>query len=395
MGRHCDYSVTERDNNGEGERVTKRVDVIALGLGAMGSAAAYHLARRGHRVLGLDRFERGHTYGSSHGKSRIIRQAYYQAPYYVPMAKRSYELWRELETDSGRSLLTITGGLNIGTADGRMVGGALASARSYGLHHELLSPNELAERFPGFRLSDDLVALYEPEAGYLQPEESVFAQLDLAASHGADLRHGEAARSWSVDGDGVRVETARGSYAADYLVLAAGPWTSKLLQGLDLPLEVVRIVNVHFEPATPERFLPDRCPVHLWLVPEGHFYGFPHIPGQGLKLGRHWGEVVDPDAIRRDAGEAELDPFWRLLTRYMPGSAGKVIETLTCLYTNTPDQDFIIDWHPEHRQVLCCCGFSGHGFKFAPAIGELLADLIERREPHVPTDFMSIDRFLP
>jgi sarcosine oxidase len=338
-----------------------RADAIVVGLGAMGSAAAWFLARSGLSVIGLDRFSARHAFGSSHGKSRIIRQAYYQAPHYVPMVQRAYDLWRELESGTGRSLMRLTGGLNIGLSGERMVQGALESATRYDLRHELLSPDEVAARFPGFRLSEDLVAVYEPEAGILQPEESVAAQTDLARRAGADLRFEEGATSWSVDGDGVRVVTGRGEYLADYLVLAAGPWTSKLIGDLRLPLDVMRIVNLHFEPDDPERFLPERCPVHLWLVPEGHFYGFPNIPGEGLKLGRHWGESCDPDDVERDVSDEEIEPFRRLLDRYMPGAAGRATETLTCLYTNTPDRDFIIDWHRGIGRCSAAAGSPGTG----------------------------------
>jgi sarcosine oxidase len=369
-------------------------DAIVIGLGAMGSAAAYHLARRGGRVLGLDAHPRGHARGSSHGRSRIIREAYFEAPAYVPLVQRAYALWRELEAESGRPLLTITGGLNIGRPESDFVGGALASARRHGLPYEELTAPEVTARFLGFRPTEDLVAVYEPNAGILDPEACVGAHLDLAARHGTELRHGEPARRWDADGAGVRVETERGVYHAGRLVIAAGPWAGELLAGLGLPLEVWRIVNAHFEPARPELFGPDRCPIYLWQVPEGDYYGFPNLPGQGVKIGRHdVGEVCTPHTIRRSVDEAEVAMLRAMLDRYLPGAAGAVKWTLTCMYTNTPDRHFVLDRHPAHPQVAYGCGFSGHGFKFASAIGEVLADLALDGATRQPIGFLAASRF--
>jgi sarcosine oxidase len=369
-------------------------DAIVLGLGGMGSAAAYHLARRGHRVLGLDAHPRGHREGSSHGHSRIIREAYFEAPEYVPLVRRSYALWRELEPESGRQLLSIVGGLNIGRPDGELVSGALASVRKCDIPHEYLTPDELSARFPGFRLADDMVGLYEASAGILQPEECVAAHLDRAAEHGAELRHGEPVRRWRAKGAGVQVETDGGAYGGARLVIAAGPWASEVLGALQIPLEVVRKVNVHFEPTRPQLFAPDQCPVYIWDVPEGQYFGFPNLPGQGVKVGRHdGGEVCTPRTIRRDVDRDEIEELRTAFDRYMPGVTGDVKSTLTCMYTNTPDRDFVVDRHPDHPQIVYACGFSGHGFKFASVMGETLADLaIEGHTAH-PVDFLSTHRF--
>ena len=220
------------------------------------------------------------------------------------------------------------------------------------------------------------------------------AHLDLAARHGAELRHGEPARRWDADGAGVRVETERGVYHAGRLVVTTGPWAGELLAGLGLPLEVWRIVNAHFEPARPELFGPERCPIYLWQVPEGDYYGFPNLPGQGVKLGRHdIGEVCTPHTIRRGVDEAEVAMLRAMLDRYLPGAAGAVKWTLTCMYTNTPDRDFVLDRHPAHPQVAYGCGFSGHGFKFASAIGEVLADLALDGAARQPIGFLAASRF--
>jgi len=369
-------------------------DVIVIGLGAMGSATAYHAARRGKRVLGLDAYPRGHKNGSSHGTTRIIREAYQEAPEYVPLVQRAYALWRELEAESGRSLLTITGGLNIGAPESAFVAGARTSARLHHLPYEELSNTEVAARFPGFRLPDGIGAVYEPTAGFLQPEECVFAHLDLAARHGAEIHHSEPTIRWSADGDRVSVETEQRVYTASQLVITAGPWAGEVLNDLGLPLRVQRIVNVHFAPTAPETFAPERCPIYLMQVTEGDYYGFPALPGQGVKIGRHdIGEVCTPATIRRDVDPEEIAMLRDVLDRYMPGAAGALLWSLTCMYTNTPDHHFILDRHPAHANVVYGCGFSGHGFKFASAIGEVMADLALDGVTRHNIGFLSAARF--
>jgi sarcosine oxidase len=376
--------------------MSERYDVVVLGLGAMGSASAYHLARRGRRVLGLDAFPRGHTQGSSHGRSRIIREAYHESPEYVPLVQRAYALWRDLEGESGRALLRITGGVNAGDPASAEVTGVVASARRHGLPYEVLTPEETAGRFPGIRLGDGHVAVYQPTTGLLDPEACVGAHLDGAARAGADLRHAEPVRRWAPDGAGVRVETDTGTYTADRLVLTAGPWAGDLLTLVRPLLTVWRVVNVHFEPARPDLFAVERCPVIGLTVPEGHYYGVPALPGQGFKFGRHdTGEVCTPQTVRRTVDPEEVEALRTILDRYLPGAAGDVKWTLTCLYTNSPDRHFILDRHPEHPQVVYACGFSGHGFKFSSVIGEILADLaVEGRTGH-PIGFLSRERFVP
>lgn len=370
-------------------------DVIVIGLGGMGSAAAAHLAKRGQRVLGLEQFGRLHANGSSHGQSRIIREAYFEALEYVPLLRRSYALWRELEAESGDAdLLTITGGLNIGTSDSEFVTGSLASAELHGLECEYLNHREVTDRFPDFNLTDDLVAVYEPNAGFLKPEECIGAHLEVAARHGAELRFDEIVTSWTPDGDGVRIGTAAGSYSANRLVIAAGPWAGRMLADLGLPLTVRRIVNAHFEPSSPELYAPDRCPVYLFQVPEGDYYGFPALFGNGVKIGRHdGGEITSPQTIRRDIDAAEIAMLREVLARYLPGAVGPVVHSLTCMYTDTPDAHFILDRHPTLHQIVYGCGFSGHGFKFASVIGEVLADLALDGASRHDIDFLSASRF--
>jgi sarcosine oxidase len=372
-----------------------RFDALVVGLGGMGSAAAYHLARRGLRVAGFDAFRRGHAQGSSHGRSRIIRKAYYEAPEYVPLVLRAYELWRELEAATGRELLTITGGLMIGAPTSELVRGALASARRHGLAHEQLDAAQVHARFPAFRLPDDLVGVFEPDAGVLRPEACVDAHLALAERLGAELHEGEPVRAWSFDAHGVGVETERGRYAAERLVVTPGPWAPHLLAELGLPLRVRRVVNVHFEPEPDARFGPERCPIYLWEVPEGVYYGFPALPGEGVKFGRHdAGETTTPETIRRQVDPEEVEALRRVLDRYLPGAGGPTLWTLTCMYTLTPDQHFVLDHHPASGRVVFGCGFSGHGFKFASAIGEALADLATDGRSELPIGFLAAGRLL-
>jgi sarcosine oxidase len=368
-------------------------EVIVIGLGAMGSATVAHLAERGVRALGLDSYPPVHSFGSSHGGSRIIREAYFEAPDYVPLVQRSYDQWRQLEAVTGRNLLRITGGLCFGPPDEQLVVGAQRSAEIHNLPYERLSPDQVTTRFPGFTLPENMVAIYEPHAGILDPEGGVAAHLHIAATCGADLHYEEAVLRWSADGAGVRVETAAGSYSAGHLIITAGPWAGQVLEELHLPLEVQRIVNVYFEPERLEHFTPDQCPIYLFHVPEGLYYGFPYLQGQGLKAGRHdGGEVCTPQTIRRTVDEQEVAMLRAALNQYMPGSAGRALKTATCMYTMTPDEHFILDHHPSHPQVVFGAGFSGHGYKFAPVIGEILADLALDGSTDYNIKFLSLSR---
>lgn len=357
-----------------------RYDAIVVGLGAMGSAAAFHLARRGARVLGVDRFTPPHPWGSSHGRSRIIREAYFEDPLYVPLVRRAYELWDELEAASGQRILVKTGGLMLGPPDGTVVAGALASAREHGLPFEELSAAEVMRRFPGFRPTVDMVGVWEPRAGYLVPERAIEAHLALAARHGAELRTGERVVRWEAGGDGVTVTTDHGTtYAARRLVLAAGAWMRKLLgPALDLPLIVERNVLHWFRPARDTGlYAPERFPIFLCEYAPGlTWYGFPDA-GDGVKAAlHHQGERgADPDALRREVAPEEVAYVRALLRTFMPAADGPLLESAVCMYTNTPDEHFVVDTHPAHPEVVIASPCSGHGFKFSSAIGELLASL--------------------
>lgn len=375
-------------------------DAIILGLGGMGSAVAYHLAARGKRVLGLDQFTPPHDRGSSHGQSRVIRQAYFEDPAYVPLLLRAYELWRQLERDTGQNLLTITGGLMLGTRESSVVAGSLRSAREHGLPHELLDAGDIGKRFPQFAPAPGTVALFEKKAGALRPELAVQAQLELAARHGATLSFNEEVTAWKVSGDGVRVTTARGSYEAGQLVIAAGRWLSKLLPDLALPLHVERQVQFWFEPKGGVRsFLPDRFPIWIWETEDGaHPYGLPALDGAsgGVKFALHHGgknPTCTLETIDRTVSEDEIVAARRCITPRLPALNGRCLRAVTCLYTNTPDGHFLIDRHPVHPQVLIVSPCSGHGFKFCPVVGEVVADLIERKTSRHDIELFRLKRF--
>ena len=357
-------------------------DVIVVGLGGMGSAAAYHLARRGQRVLGLERFTPAHDRGSSHGRSRVIRQAYFEDPAYVPLVLRAYELWREAEQATGRDLLLITGALMIGTPDSEVVAGSLRSAREWGLDHELLDAGDLRKRYPVFAPPDDTVALYEAEAGVLRPEDAVAAHLRLAAEAGAALRFEEPILGWDADssGDGVTVTTGQGVERAGRLVVCPGAWAPELLAGLGVPLVVERQLQFWFQPSgEQEAFLPGRYPVWVWDGGgDGQPYSLPAIDGLegGVKAAwfRH-GKPCTADTLDRTVSAVEVGEMAETLRARVPLLPGRFLRAVACMYTNTPDQHFVVTLHPAHPQVAVACGFSGHGFKFAPVIGEILADL--------------------
>ncbi len=357
-------------------------DVIVAGLGAMGSAAAHQLAARGQRVLGLEQYTEAHDRGSSHGGSRIIRMTLYKERGYVRLLHRAFELWRQLERHSGEPLLTITGGLAMGRPDHSVIEGGLRSAEEFGIAHEQLDPGEIRRRFPPFAPTPDMVGVYEPGAGFLHPEAAVRASLGQAARHGADLRFNEPVLRWEAlpSGDRVRVVTPAGVYEAARLVLTPGAWALGAAARLELPFAIARVVMFWFDPVggtTP--FLPDRFPIHV-CIPHGgeRFYGFPAHDGPrgGAKVA--FSLVMSPctpETIDRRVGDAEIEQMRAHLAQCLPTLAGPCIAAKTCLYTNTPDLNFVIGTHPAAPQCAVAAGFSGHGFKFASVVGEILADL--------------------
>jgi sarcosine oxidase len=355
-------------------------DVIVVGLGGMGSAAACHLAARGRRVLGLERHGPAHDLGASHGGSRITRQSYFEDPAYVPLLLRAYELWEALERDSGRDLMDLCGGLMLGAPDSRTVTGSRLSSERWGLPHEMLDAAEIRRRFPNLAPEPHEIGLYERKAGLVRPEETVRAHLGLAAASGADLRFEEPVQSWSAGADGVEVRTARGTYAAGALVVCPGPWAPQLLADLGIGFTVERQVQFWFQPAGGvEAYLPDRQPIYIWEREPGvQAYGFPALDGPdgGVKVAFfRRGETTTPETIDRSVRAEEIAFIAEYFRSRVPGATDRYLRGKTCLYTNTADEHFVIARHPAHERVTVACGFSGHGFKFVPVVGEILADL--------------------
>ncbi len=371
-----------------------RYDVVILGVGGMGSAALFELARRGRRVLGLERFAPGHDRGSSHGQTRVIRKAYYEHPDYVPLLCRAYERWYDLEQRCGRRLFVECGCLSIGSPNGEVVPGVRRAAERHGLPVEPLTADDLRRRFPAFRFGDDVTAVLERDAGFLYVEECVRAHADEARRLGADLRAEEPAVSWEATPGGVLVRTAKGTYAADRLVITAGAWSGRVLADLGLPLKVLRKVLLWFDTADPAALRRDIFPIYMAETPNGFYYGFPVIDGLGHKVARHdGGAVADPAALDRAVSDADAADCRVFLRAHLPAAAGALRDGRACMYTVTPDHHFVIDRHPAWPHVVIAAGFSGHGFKFASVVGEVLADLAETGRSALPIGMFRLDRF--
>ncbi|MBI1370850.1 MAG: N-methyl-L-tryptophan oxidase [Planctomycetes bacterium] len=372
-------------------------EVIVLGVGAMGSSTCYELARRGIRTLGLEQFPIAHTLGSTTGHTRLIRQAYYEHPDYVPLLLRAYERWADLEAASGRKLLHITGGIYMGPPDRPFIAGSLAAARQFKLPHELLTHEQLAARYPMFTLPADHVGLFEPMCGALLCENIIETYARLAQEHGATIHDNTPVLDWTGDANGVTVRTSERTFHADKLIVTAGAWSSKLLADLNLPLRVTRQILGWTQPPEVETFKIGRFP--CWAIENeagnGLYYGFPQMPGDtGVKSAHHHhGSTTTPDTIDRQTHDADADDFLPALRRYVPSLVGPVRQMKTCMYTLSSDEHFIIDQHPHHERVTFAAGFSGHGFKFASVMGEALADLAMRDATELPIGFLSLKRF--
>jgi sarcosine oxidase len=357
-------------------------DVVVVGLGAMGSAALHHLARRGKRVLGVERYAPGHDRGSSHGETRIIRLGYFEHPSYVPLLRRAYKLWRELEEAAGRALLHITGIAEIGPPNSALIKGTLACAQMHGLRHEVLAAADLMRRLPVFRVPPDYAAVLQPDGGILQAEASIAAQLALATEAGAELHSGETVRAVEPRAGHVRIVTDRGNIDAGAAIIAAGPWVRSLLPGLAARLRVTREVMGWFETTDARLFSSSRLPVFIIESRHGMHYGIP--PRETIHLGikvakhHHRSETVDPDGYDRTVSAEDEALIRAALADHLPAANGRLLTAKTCLYTMTPDGHFLIDRLPGAPNIIVASPCSGHGFKFAPVIGEILADLAIR-----------------
>jgi sarcosine oxidase len=371
-------------------------DVIVVGVGAMGSATLAELAARGARVLGLERAGIPNESGSSHGVHRIIRLAYFEDPRYVPILRRAYERWRALEARAGERLLVVTGGIDAGAPESRTVSGSLASCRAHDLPHEVLESEQLSRRHPGIRLPTGMRAVAQPDAGFVMSERAIAAYAASALADGAELHGHEPALAWEPDGDGVVVRTRLGRYRGRRLVISAGAWAATLvpaLRGLAVP---ERQVLRWSQPRQPRHYAVGAFPVFNLDAPEGHLYGFPvyGVPGFKHGLYHHRREVVDPDAWdRTHVDEADEALLRDATARYFPGAEGPTLSLKTCLFTNTPDEHFVVDRHPGLPQVVVASPCSGHGFKFASAIGEIVADLALDGGSRFDLSMFRIDRF--
>jgi len=370
-------------------------DVIVLGCGAVGGGALHHLARRGLKVLGLERFAPPHDRGSSHGRTRMIRQAYFEHADYVPLVLRAYEEWAELEAAAGRTLYRETGLLEIGPPTGCVVPGVLSAAKRHGLAVDELSPDDIARRFPGFQVPAGMVGVFERRAGFLHVEDGVRAQLEQAAQAGATLHANEAATTWRVEGANVVVETDRGRYEAARLVITAGPWAGQLLADLRVPLVVRRKLQYWFAPRGDAYRADDGTPAFLYETADGVFYGFPVSGPEGMKCAEHSGgaTMADPLQQNRDVDTATLARVERFIDACLPELSTTLVDHAPCMYTMSPDEHFLVDVHPQYPQVSFAAGLSGHGFKFAPVLGAALADLATTGRTALPIDFLSVKRF--
>ncbi|MCY4536207.1 MAG: N-methyl-L-tryptophan oxidase [Bryobacterales bacterium] len=368
-------------------------DAIVVGLGGMGSATLYHLARSGHRVLGLEQFEIGHAMGSSHGSTRIIRLAYSEGPEYVPLLQAAYRNWRELECASelDEPLLHVTGGLDIGPAGSWIVEGSKQSCLEHGLDFEELDAGEVNRRFGGYRLPDSMVAIYQPDGGYVLSEAAIHAHIEGAIGAGASVRSGLEVIGWERHRSGLRVETSEAAFEAKRLVVTAGPWIGKLCSSLRPYCQPERQVMLWTAPLAPERFRPANFPVFSIESPLGRFYGFPDHCDQGFKIGKCYHlrqRVQDPGAMDRTCHPEDEALLREGITSYFPEADGPTRRTAACIFTNTPDGHFILDRLPDDGDVFVAAGFSGHGYKFCSVIGKLMAEFCQDRSPE-----WDIDRF--
>ena len=370
-------------------------DVAVLGVGGMGSAAAYQLARRGLSVVAIERHTPGHDHGSSHGLSRIIRLAYFEHPSYVPLLRRAFTLWRELEDESGERLLHVTGAIDAGLPESRVFEGSLESCRVHGLRHEVLSADQVNQRFPGYHLPAGFSAVFQPDGGFLEPEKSIRACAKLASAHGAQIRTGSTARVWSRTTDGVVVHLDDGDVIARQLVVCAGAWTAALVPSLAPLLRPERQVVGWFEVRESASFEPERFPVFVMTTAAGTFYGFPEYGVPGFKIGKyhHRSEAVDPDNVNRVVDSSDEAVLRECVESVFPGANGSMLRASTCIFTNTPDEHFIIDRLQDAPEVLVVSACSGHGFKFCSVIGEIVADLVTAGSTRHDLSLFKLDRF--
>lgn len=372
-------------------------DVVVLGVGGMGAAVCQQLARNGARVLGLEQFSLVHDLGSSHGESRIIRQAYFEHPDYVPLLFRAYDHWRGLEQATGQTLFHQTGLILSGRTDGETIRGARLAATLHGLTLEQLAPEAAAHRWPAFRFPIDHDVVFEPAAGTLLVEACVQAHVDEARRHGAALRGNETVREWTSNGNTVVVRTDSQEYHARSLVITAGAWASRCVTDLGVSLRVLRKFVAWFPIHSGEYRVSQGIPTYYFEQPHGTFYGFPSLDSQTIKVAEHSGGqlATDPMFVDRERHPSDTERLNEFVATHLPGIHAEAVRHSVCLYTVSPDQHFVVDLHPHWSNVAVACGFSGHGFKFTPVIGEVLADLVQHGRTSLPIEFIGLSRFRP
>jgi sarcosine oxidase len=375
-----------------------RWDAVVVGLGVMGSAALAELARRGLNVLGLERFDIPHGLGSSHGGTRVIRKAYYEHPGYVPLLERSWEAWRRLEAEVGETLLIRTGGLHFGPRDCLEIQDIIGAARAHGLSHEVLDAAGISARHPVFRPGPTDIGVLEHDAGLLFAERCVASLVQVAMRRGATVMARQHVVALDRDGSRLTLRLADGTrHEAERVVLALGPWWpgSSLLPA-PVPLEVERQVQCWVRPRVPEAFQPERFPVFLRFG-ESLIYGLPEAYHPGLKVAQHHGgarfDAAHVDTVHREVSADDLAPVRRFLSAHLPDADGPLLGARVCMYTNTPDGHFALGPHPDEPRVIAATGFSGHGFKLAPAVGEILADQVVSGSSALMLDLFRHDRF--
>ena len=361
-------------------------DCIVLGIGGMGSSACFHLSQRGLKTLGLERYSIGHDFGTSHGHTRLIRKAYFESPDYIPLLDRSYELWRELEKLSGEQLFYPVGLIMMGDPKkGEAVPGVLESAKKFNISHEILTTQKLQERFPQFTAPKNAIGVLEPSAGYLLVEKGVKAFVTQARRLGAVVKDSTPVIRWSERNHHIEVETHNESYTTDKLVLTLGPWSGEWITDLKLPITIHRVVQSWFQSGL------STGPCFAFDEPPHFLYGFPALPGVGLKAALHamGNRLATADSIDRNILATDYESLSDLLRSRVRGIESPIpLRSSACFYSMTPDSHFVIDNHPKMKNVFYAAGFSGHGFKFTPVIGEILADLVSNGKTNHPIEFL-------
>jgi sarcosine oxidase len=374
----------------------KKYDAIVVGLGGMGGMTAYQLAKRGASVLALEQFGIPNRLGSSGGGSRMMRKIYHEHPDYLPMLDRAYDLWRQLQVDSNSEFLHIHGGLYIGEPDCDSISGAIAVAEEHSIPHAVLEQPQIHEQFPQFSLTPNYVGLYEPTAGWIEPERAISAACHCALLAGAELRGYESVQNWREDSQGVTVTTGGGDYRADQLIFCGGAWTSLLFRDWGVQLWVSRQVVGWLSPRSPQQFVSDRFPVWSFRRKDGtRLYGFPmSSAAPGIKVANHdRSDVTEVNALQRQILPTDEASFREGLAQLLPAANGNLLSLEICIYTNSPDFNFVIGRVPRHQRILVACGFSGHGFKFCSVIGQIMADLALTGHTDLEVGFLNPERF--